>query len=182
MAGTAVQRRLIWRFDEVVDLIDETAQVRSLVLAVENYRAAFLYQWLQPADVQADVSMDLVALKQAATDSITGLNQVLAGTPAVGGEPPAALGHRQRGGDEQRMQRQRVGAAALAGDSQCALIDVNVFSANLGDLVHPKTGQRGEQDHYAGAMVHPRFEQRAGPRPTRAAAHPLAPVGGGVAL
>ena len=54
---------------------------RSLVLAVENYRAAFLYQWLQPADVQIDVSMDLVALKQAANDSITGLNQVLAGTP-----------------------------------------------------------------------------------------------------
>ena len=55
---------------------------RSLVLAVENYRAAFLYQWLQPADIEVDVSMDLVALKQAASDSITGLNKVLAGTPA----------------------------------------------------------------------------------------------------
>ena len=51
------------------------------MLAVENYRAAFLYQWLQPASIQVDVSMDLVALKQAAADSITGLNQVLAGTP-----------------------------------------------------------------------------------------------------
>ena len=55
---------------------------RSLVLAVENYRAAFFYQWLQPASIQVDVSMDLVALEQAATDSITGLNQVLAGNPA----------------------------------------------------------------------------------------------------
>jgi hypothetical protein len=53
---------------------------RSLVLAVENYRASFLYQWLQPASIQADVSMDLMALQQAATDSITGLNRVLAGT------------------------------------------------------------------------------------------------------
>ena len=51
------------------------------MLAVENYRAAFLYQWLQPASIQVDVSIDLVALKQAATDSIAGLNQVLAGTP-----------------------------------------------------------------------------------------------------
>jgi hypothetical protein len=53
---------------------------RSLVLAVGNYRASFLYQWLQPADIQVDVSMDLVALQQAATASITGLDQVLAGT------------------------------------------------------------------------------------------------------
>jgi hypothetical protein len=60
---------------------------RSLVLAVENYRAAFLYQWLQPASIQIDVSMDLVALQQAATNSITGLNQVLAGTP-TGLRPP----------------------------------------------------------------------------------------------
>jgi hypothetical protein len=53
---------------------------RSLVLAVGNYRASFLYQRLQPTDIQVDVSMDLVALQQAATASITGLDQVLAGT------------------------------------------------------------------------------------------------------
>lgn len=52
---------------------------RSLVLAVENYRAAFLYQWLQPASIQVDVSMDLLKLQKAANDSITGLNKVLAG-------------------------------------------------------------------------------------------------------
>ena len=56
---------------------------RSLVLAVGNYRASFLYQWLQPADIQVDVSMDLVALQQAATASITGLDQVLAGAGTV---------------------------------------------------------------------------------------------------
>ena len=55
---------------------------RSLMLAVENYRAAFLLPVrLQPASIQIDVSMDLVALEQAANDAITGLNQVLAGTP-----------------------------------------------------------------------------------------------------
>jgi hypothetical protein len=53
---------------------------RSLVLAVEDYRAAFLYQWLQPAGIQIDVSMDLLTLQQQATNSITELNQVLAGT------------------------------------------------------------------------------------------------------
>jgi hypothetical protein len=55
---------------------------RSLVLAVENYRAAFLYQWLQPATIEVDVSMDLVTLQQQATNSITGLNDVLTGTPS----------------------------------------------------------------------------------------------------
>jgi hypothetical protein len=54
---------------------------RSLVLAVENYRAAFLYQWLRPASIQIDVSMDLLTLEREATNSITELNQVLAGTP-----------------------------------------------------------------------------------------------------
>lgn len=52
---------------------------RSLVLAVENYRAAFLYQWLQPSEVEIDVSMDLIALRQQATNAVAGLNEVLAG-------------------------------------------------------------------------------------------------------
>jgi hypothetical protein len=52
---------------------------RSIVLAVENYRASFLYQWLQPADIDVDVSMDLVTLREQATNSVTGLQQVLAG-------------------------------------------------------------------------------------------------------
>jgi ferredoxin-NADP reductase len=34
VAGTALQRRLIWRTAEVLDLIDETPRVRSLVLGV----------------------------------------------------------------------------------------------------------------------------------------------------
>lgn len=37
MAGTALQRRLIWRTAEVVDLVDETPRVRSLVLAVPRW-------------------------------------------------------------------------------------------------------------------------------------------------
>ncbi len=37
MAGTALQRRLIWRIAEVVDLVDDTPQVRSLVLAVPGW-------------------------------------------------------------------------------------------------------------------------------------------------
>lgn len=52
---------------------------RSIVLAVRNYRASFLYQWLQPADIEVDASMDLVTLRQQATNSVTALQQVLAG-------------------------------------------------------------------------------------------------------
>lgn len=37
MAGTALQRRLIWRTAEVLDLVDETQRVRSLVLAVPGW-------------------------------------------------------------------------------------------------------------------------------------------------
>jgi ferredoxin-NADP reductase len=37
MAGTALQRRLIWRTAEVVDVVDETPRVRSLVLAVPEW-------------------------------------------------------------------------------------------------------------------------------------------------
>jgi hypothetical protein len=53
---------------------------RSLVLAVEKYRAAFLYQWLQPSSIEIDVSMDLDTLKAAAAKSVTDLGTVLAGT------------------------------------------------------------------------------------------------------
>jgi ferredoxin-NADP reductase len=37
VVGTALQRRLIWRIAEVVDLVDETPRVRSLVLAVPGW-------------------------------------------------------------------------------------------------------------------------------------------------
>ena len=37
MAGTALQRRLIWRTAEVVDLVDETPRVRTLVLSVPGW-------------------------------------------------------------------------------------------------------------------------------------------------
>jgi ferredoxin-NADP reductase len=37
MAGTALQRRLIWRTAEVVDLVDETPRVRTLVLGVPGW-------------------------------------------------------------------------------------------------------------------------------------------------
>ena len=37
MAGTALQRRLIWRTGDVLDLVDETPRVRSLVLSVPGW-------------------------------------------------------------------------------------------------------------------------------------------------
>jgi ferredoxin-NADP reductase len=37
LAGTALQRRLIWRVAEVVDVVDETPRVRSLMLAVPDW-------------------------------------------------------------------------------------------------------------------------------------------------
>ena len=37
MAGAALQRRLSWRFGEVVELIDETARVRTVGLAVPGW-------------------------------------------------------------------------------------------------------------------------------------------------
>jgi ferredoxin-NADP reductase len=37
VAGTALQRRLIWRTAEVLALVDETPRVRSLVLAVPGW-------------------------------------------------------------------------------------------------------------------------------------------------
>src|SRR4029077_1981317 len=37
VAGTALRRRLIWRTAEVLDLVDETPRVRSLVLAVPGW-------------------------------------------------------------------------------------------------------------------------------------------------
>jgi len=38
VAGTAVQRRLTWRLGEVVEVVEETPRVRSLVLAVPDWR------------------------------------------------------------------------------------------------------------------------------------------------
>jgi hypothetical protein len=66
--------------------------VRSLVLSVANYRAAFLYQWLQPAPVEVDVSMDLVSLRQQASNSVTGLEEVLAGTASGAVHPRQNFG------------------------------------------------------------------------------------------
>jgi ferredoxin-NADP reductase len=37
VAGTALQRRLIWRTADVLDLVDETPRVRSLVLSVPGW-------------------------------------------------------------------------------------------------------------------------------------------------
>jgi ferredoxin-NADP reductase len=37
LAGTAIQRRLIWRAAEVVDVVDETPRVRSLMLSVPDW-------------------------------------------------------------------------------------------------------------------------------------------------
>ena len=37
MAGTALQRRLIWRTADILELVDETPRVRSLVLSVPGW-------------------------------------------------------------------------------------------------------------------------------------------------
>jgi ferredoxin-NADP reductase len=37
VAGTALQRRLIWRIGQVVEIVDETPQVRTLVLSVPGW-------------------------------------------------------------------------------------------------------------------------------------------------
>jgi len=58
---------------------------RNLVIAVENYRAAFRYQWLQEPSIQVDVSMDFLTLEQQAANSILSLEAVLAG--GSGGAP-----------------------------------------------------------------------------------------------
>ncbi|GEO81116.1 hypothetical protein [Pararhodospirillum oryzae] len=53
---------------------------RDIVVAVDNYRAAFLYQWLQESDVQVNASMDYLQLSSAAQKSIKSLEDVLSGT------------------------------------------------------------------------------------------------------
>ena len=53
---------------------------RNLVISVENYRAAFEYQWLQPSPISLDVSMDYLTLKQRAADSLVSLQHVLSAT------------------------------------------------------------------------------------------------------
>lgn len=52
---------------------------RNLTLAVNHYRAAFYYQWLQESDVVVDPSMDYLQLQRAVESSITSLNRVLQG-------------------------------------------------------------------------------------------------------
>jgi hypothetical protein len=53
---------------------------RNLVIAVQNYRAAFQYQWLQPSDISLNVSMDYLTLQEQALASITSLQHVLTAT------------------------------------------------------------------------------------------------------
>jgi hypothetical protein len=55
---------------------------RALVSAVNNYRAAFRYQWLQISDISVDVSMTYLMLAQQAQRSIDSLIKVLSGTPS----------------------------------------------------------------------------------------------------
>lgn len=54
---------------------------RSIALAVESYRAAFFYQWMQPSTVEVNASMDYLQLYQACQAAIADLQNVLAGTP-----------------------------------------------------------------------------------------------------
>lgn len=52
---------------------------RNIVTAVNNYRAAFNYQWLQPSTVSVNASMSFLELVQEAKNSITSLENVLVG-------------------------------------------------------------------------------------------------------
>jgi len=53
---------------------------RALVSAVNDYRAAFFYQWLQNSGISVDVSMDYLTLSLQAQKSINDLQNVLSGT------------------------------------------------------------------------------------------------------
>lgn len=68
-------------------------------------------------------------------------------------------GHRGRNLDQARMQWQRLRAVALAGDAQRALVHVDVFAANFGDLVHTQASQRCEQDHRPRFLAHVRCQE-----------------------
>ncbi|WP_452227773.1 MULTISPECIES: hypothetical protein [unclassified Lacinutrix] len=52
---------------------------RSIVLSVNNYRAAFNYQWLRPSTVTVDSSMTYLQLVQNVENSIESLKNVLHG-------------------------------------------------------------------------------------------------------
>lgn len=53
---------------------------RDIMLSVENYRAAFRYQWLRESDVEVNASMDYLQLASEAQKSVSDLANVLAGT------------------------------------------------------------------------------------------------------
>jgi hypothetical protein len=50
------------------------------MVAVENYRDAFRYQWLQDSDVNVNASMSYLQLEREAQKSVTSLADVLSGT------------------------------------------------------------------------------------------------------
>ncbi len=66
---------------------------RNVILAVNNYRAAFFYQWLQESDVRIDASMDYLEMVQAAESSITSLQNVLVGKGTSALQPRQTLGN-----------------------------------------------------------------------------------------
>jgi hypothetical protein len=72
--------------------------------------------------------------------------QRLTWTSRIARKPPPATRHRLGRLDDERVQRQRLSAIALAGDAQSPRLRVDVLTANLGDLVHPQPGQCGEQN------------------------------------
>jgi hypothetical protein len=75
---------------------------RALVSAVDNYRAAFRYQWLQSSNISVDVSMTYLILAQQVRRSIDSLIGVLSGTPSGPLQPRqdfASISYTVTGGD-----------------------------------------------------------------------------------
>src|SRR5664279_5475641 len=79
--------------------------------------------------------------------------------PYVGRKPPAPFGQLDGQPLQDRMQRDVTGLLALAGDRDRAGDQVDVLTADRGDLADPQTRVRAEQDHRPSPPGHPRAEQ-----------------------
>jgi hypothetical protein len=82
-----LQRSLQTQEDQInaaIGLLEQgyTGVKRALVVAVTNYRAAFLYQWLQESDVDVNMGMSYLSLAAACMNSVSDLQKVLQGTPS----------------------------------------------------------------------------------------------------
>jgi ferredoxin-NADP reductase len=103
VVGTALQRRLIWRTAEVVDLVDETPRVRSLVLAVPGWPG---HQAGQHVDVRltADDGYQTQRSYSIASAPSTGERLTLTVERLDGGEVSPYLAGELHAGDEVELR------------------------------------------------------------------------------